>query len=108
MTKKMTKTLITKINVGDGLTKRELECGLEFYKDAPFVKVVDAPPHTKHTWGNNSCLIYPTIDQRTGRLVVISAIDNLVKGGAGQAIQSFNLMTEKDASYGLDQPGIWP
>jgi N-acetyl-gamma-glutamyl-phosphate reductase len=50
------------------------------------------------------------IDELTGKrtLACISAIDNLVKGGAGQAIQSFNLMTGKDASFGLDQPGIWP
>jgi len=50
------------------------------------------------------------IDEVTGKrtLACISAIDNLVKGGAGQAIQSFNLMTGKDASFGLNQPGIWP
>ena len=50
------------------------------------------------------------IDEETGTrtLACISAIDNLVKGGAGQAIQSFNLMTGKEACYGLDQPGIWP
>jgi len=50
------------------------------------------------------------IDEETGQrtLACISAIDNLVKGGAGQAIQNFNLMTGNDASFGLDQPGIWP
>lgn len=50
------------------------------------------------------------IDELTGQrtLACITAIDNLVKGGAGQAIQSFNLMTGKDASFGLDQPGMWP
>jgi len=50
------------------------------------------------------------IDELTGQktLACVSAIDNLVKGGAGQAIQSFNLMTGKDASFGLDHPGMWP
>lgn len=50
------------------------------------------------------------IDDETGTktLACISAIDNLVKGGAGQAIQSFNLMTGHAACYGLDQPGLWP
>ena len=50
------------------------------------------------------------IDEVTGTrtLACISAIDNLVKGGAGQAIQCFNLMTGKDACYGMEQPGIWP
>jgi len=50
------------------------------------------------------------IDEDTGKrtLCVTSAIDNLIKGGAGQAIQSFNLMTGKPAHYGLDLPGLWP
>lgn len=50
------------------------------------------------------------VDEATGQrtLSVSSAIDNLVKGGAGQAIQSFNLMTGKPAHFGLDQPGMWP
>lgn len=50
------------------------------------------------------------IDELTGQrtLACMTAIDNLVKGGAGQAFQCFNLMTGKDASFGLDQPGMWP
>ena len=50
------------------------------------------------------------IDEDTGTrtLCLTSAIDNLIKGGAGQAIQSFNLMTGKPAHYGLDNPGLWP
>ena len=49
-------------------------------------------------------------DELTGKrtLAISSAIDNLIKGGAGQAIQSFNLMTGKAANYGLDRPGLWP
>ena len=50
--------------------------------------------------------IDPATGQRT--LAVTTAIDNLIKGGAGQAIQSFNLMTGKSAHYGLDAPGLWP
>ncbi|OGO20389.1 MAG: N-acetyl-gamma-glutamyl-phosphate reductase [Chloroflexi bacterium RBG_16_50_9] len=79
-----------------------------FYKDEPFVKVVDAPPHTKHTWGNNNCLIYPTIDHRTRRLVVICCIDNLVKGAAGQAIQNMNLMLGLPETMGLQALAIYP
>ncbi len=50
------------------------------------------------------------IDEDTGKrtLCLTSAIDNLIKGGAGQAIQSFNLMTGKPAHFGLDMPGLWP
>jgi len=81
---------------------------LDFYKDEPFVKVVASPPHTKHTWGNNFCLIYPTIDQRTNRLIVISCIDNLVKGAAGQAIQNMNLMLGIPETTGLEALAIFP
>ena len=81
---------------------------LDFYKDEPFVKIVDSSPHTKHTWGSNLCLIYPTIDHRTGRLVVISCIDNLVKGAAGQAIQNMNLMLGLPEVTGLQAPSVYP
>ena len=81
---------------------------LDFYKDEPFVKVVEFSPHTKHTWGNNLCLIHPTIDYRTGNLIVISCIDNLVKGAAGQAIQNMNLMLGLPETTGLEAMAIYP
>jgi len=81
---------------------------LDFYQDEPFVKVVKFPPHTKYTWGSNLCLIHPTIDHRTGRLIVISCIDNLVKGAAGQAIQNMNLMLGLPETTGLETLAIYP
>ena len=81
---------------------------LDFYKDEPFIRVVDSPPHTKHTLGNNLCLVYPTIDHRAGRLVVISCIDNLIKGAGGQAIQNMNLMLGLPETTGLGALGIYP
>jgi len=81
---------------------------LDFYKADPFVKVVELPPHTRHTSGNNLCLIYPTIDHRTGKLIVISCIDNLVKGAAGQAIQNMNLMLGFPETMGLGALAIYP
>ena len=81
---------------------------LDFYKDEPFTLVTDAPPHTKHTWGNNLCLVHPTIDDRTGRLIVVSAIDNLVKGAAGQAIQNMNLMLGLPETTGLEMLAVYP
>jgi len=81
---------------------------LNFYKNEPFAKVVESPPHTKYTWGNNLCLIYPTIDHRTGRLIVISCIDNLVKGAAGQAVQNMNLMLGFPETTGLEALAIYP
>ncbi len=80
----------------------------DFYQGEPFIKVVEFPPHTKHTWGNNLCLIHPTIDHRTGRLIVISCIDNLVKGAAGQAIQNMNLMLGLPEVTGLEALAIYP
>ena len=80
----------------------------DFYKDEPFVRVVDAPPATKQTRGNNMCLVYPTLDVRTDRLVVVSVIDNLVKGAAGQAIQNMNLMQGFPETMALDTPAVYP
>jgi N-acetyl-gamma-glutamyl-phosphate reductase len=80
----------------------------EFYKDEPFIRIVEAPPHTKHTWGSNMCHIYPTIAPDTGRLVVISCIDNLVKGAAGEAVQNMNLMLGLPEVTGLKAVAIFP
>ena len=81
---------------------------MDFYKDEPFVRVVESPPHTKHTRGNNFCLIHPTVDHRTGKLIVISCLDNLVKGAAGQAIQNMNLMLGLPEVTGLEALAIYP
>lgn len=79
-----------------------------FYQEAPFVQVVDTPPATKQTLGSNMCLVHPTIDQRTGTLVVISCLDNLVKGAAGQAIQNMNLMLGFPEATGIDMLPLCP
>jgi N-acetyl-gamma-glutamyl-phosphate reductase len=80
----------------------------DFYQDEPFVRIVKEPPHTKHTWGSNMCLIYPAVDSRTGRVVVLSAIDNLVKGAAGQAVQNMNLMLGLAETTGLEAVAVYP
>jgi N-acetyl-gamma-glutamyl-phosphate reductase len=80
----------------------------DFYKGEPFIKIVASPPHTKHTSGSNACLIYPAIDTRTGTLVVVSCIDNLIKGAAGQAIQNMNLMLGLPETTGLSALAVWP
>ena len=97
-----------KVTAG-GKGKEELRnLYLDFYKDKPFVRIMESSPHTKHTWGNNLCLIHPTIDHRTGRFIVISCIDNLVKGAAGQAIQNMNLMLGPPETTGLEALTIFP
>lgn len=81
---------------------------LDFYQDKPFVKIVESSPHTKHTWGNNFCLIHPTIDRAGEKLIVISCLDNLVKGAAGQAIQNMNLMLGLPETTGLEALAVYP
>lgn len=97
-----------KIAAGKEGKKELIALYLESYKNEPFVKIAKHPPHTKHTWGNNCCLVYPTIDPETGRLIVISCIDNLVKGAAGQAIQNMNLMLGLPETAGLGTSAIYP
>ena len=80
----------------------------EFYENAPFVQVRDKPCRTKDAWGSNFCLIYPTIDERTETLIAISCIDNLGKGGAGQAVQNMNLMFGLPETGGLQSLPIHP
>ena len=80
----------------------------EFYKGEHFVHIVEEPPHTKHTLGANNCLIYPTIDNRTGHIIIVSVIDNLVKGAAGQAIQNTNIMLGLPETTGLETIPIYP
>ncbi len=80
----------------------------DFYAGEPFVKVTAAPPQTKQTLGNNMCLVYPTVDVRTGKLIVISCLDNLVKGAAGQAIQNMNLMFGWPETASLEAVAVYP
>jgi N-acetyl-gamma-glutamyl-phosphate reductase len=80
----------------------------EYYAGEPFVRVVDQPPHTKWTYGSNTCFIYPMVDSRTRRLLVISCLDNLVKGAAGQAIQDANRMYGLPETAGLPVLALYP
>jgi len=65
-------------------------------------------PQTKETTGTNLCLVYPTVDPRTQRLIVVSAIDNLIKGAAGQAVQNMNLMFGMPETAGLRAVALYP
>jgi N-acetyl-gamma-glutamyl-phosphate reductase len=80
----------------------------EFYKDSPFVHITDQPPQSKQTLGSNNCLIFPTIDKRTNRLIVISCIDNLVKGAAGMAVQNMNVMFGWPEDLALKALAVYP
>lgn len=82
----------------------------DFYKGERFVQVLPQGelPQTKWCYGSNYCFIGITYDPRVNRVVVVSAIDNLVKGASGQAIQNMNLMFGLEENLGIDMPGIYP
>ncbi|MDH6461197.1 N-acetyl-gamma-glutamyl-phosphate reductase [Micromonospora sp. A200] len=80
------------------------------YADAPFVHVLPegAWPHTAATAGSNSCHLQAGVDVDSGRVIVVSAIDNLGKGAAGQAVQCANLMLGLPETTGLPVFGVAP
>ncbi len=79
-----------------------------FYKDAPFVRMVRDVPSLGGVRGSNFCDMSFEIDKSGERIVALSAIDNLVKGASGQAIQNMNLITGLDETAGLWFPGCAP
>jgi N-acetyl-gamma-glutamyl-phosphate reductase len=78
------------------------------YEHEPFVVVSDASPSTKATFGSNTAHLTVRHDARTGWVVAIAAIDNLVKGASGQAVQCANILAGLDESAGLATTGIYP
>ncbi|MEA2439567.1 MAG: N-acetyl-gamma-glutamyl-phosphate reductase [Thermoleophilaceae bacterium] len=71
------------------------------YDDEPFVELADSPPGVRDVRETNLCRIHATVEPATGRVLVFSAIDNLWKGAAGQAVQDLNLMLGLDETEGL-------
>jgi N-acetyl-gamma-glutamyl-phosphate reductase len=80
----------------------------EAYAEDPFVHVTDQPPVTKWVSGSNGVQLSARYDERTGRVLALSAIDNLGKGAAGQMIQCANLMLGLDETAGLTTVGVYP
>ena len=87
-----------------------VEAYREFHKDNVFVKVFDrsAGIGTQHVRGSNDCYLIVDIDERTQKLRVISHIDNLMKGQAGNALQNMNHLFGLRETAGLDRPGSYP
>jgi len=85
--------------------QRIWEIYAQAYKDEPFIRLYSLGelPQTANVRGSNYCDIGLQIDERTGRLIVVSVIDNLVKGAAGQAIQNMNLLCGLPETTGLRQ-----
>lgn len=81
-----------------------------FYQDEPFVRLLPSGefPNVRNVRGSNFCDIGVYADPRTGRAIVVTAIDNLVKGASGQAVQNMNLMMGFDETEGLKFAGLFP
>ncbi|MGW4156688.1 N-acetyl-gamma-glutamyl-phosphate reductase [Micromonospora chersina] len=98
---------VTAVPTGDADPREVLAA---VYADEPFVQVLPegAWPHTAATAGGNSCHLQATVDVDSGRVIVVSAIDNLGKGAAGQAVQNANLMVGLPETTGLSVFGVAP
>jgi N-acetyl-gamma-glutamyl-phosphate reductase len=93
----------------DGLTTAGLlDAYREHYADEPFVTVVEEPPATKATLGANTCHVTVRFDPRTGSVLAFGALDNLVKGASGQAIQALNRVLDLPETTGLTAAGLAP
>jgi N-acetyl-gamma-glutamyl-phosphate reductase len=82
----------------------------DFYDGEPFVRVLTGGslPSTAFVRGSNFCDIAPVVDARTGRIIIVSAIDNLVKGASGQAVQNMNLICGFPETMGLEGLALFP
>ncbi len=80
------------------------------YEKEAFIRLVEEPdlPETKFVYGTNFCDIGFRVDERTGRVIVVTAIDNLVKGAAGQAVQNMNILFGWPEETGLLHPVVYP
>jgi len=99
------------VRLADGAAAGDLHGHLATtYADEPFVRVLPrgAVPATRHVRGSNHCLIGVFPDRLPGRAIVVSAIDNLVKGAAGQAVQNFNLVAGLPEITALQQEPLFP
>ncbi len=98
-------------NLKDGVTPELVDAAFtKMYAKEFFIRLLGrgAYPATKYVRGSNFCDIAWHIDPRTHRVIVLSAIDNLVKGAAGQAIQNFNIAAGFDEKTGLDFTPVYP
>lgn len=93
---------------GTATTEACLECARKFYRDRPFVRVVDKPPHTKWATGSNLVYVSYAADPQRGLIIALGAVDNLGKGAAGQAVQNANLMLGIEQTVGLMGTPLWP
>jgi len=107
MTRGILATCYGRATGGQGAS-HALEVLEEAYRDEPFVQVSSEPSSTRDTYGSNTVRVTAEYDARTGHVVALAALDNLVKGGAGQAIQAANIALGFEETAGLPTLGLVP
>lgn len=107
MTRGILGTCYARLNEGVDQARID-EIYRDFYAGEPFVTVVSESPSTKQTWASNQCLVHPVVNKQTGRLIVVTALDNLVKGAAGSGVQNMNVMLGMDETAGLKALPVYP
>ena len=85
----------------DGVAESDVESAYAMYEGERFIRLVPTPPETRYVKGSNTVDIGWRIDPRTRNIVAMGAIDNLVKGAAGQAVQNMNILFSLDEAEGL-------
>jgi len=99
------------VKLANGASADDLRAALvKRYAHEPFVRVLAAglSPATRHVRGTNNCLIGVFADRVKGRAIILSVIDNLVKGASGQAIQNFNVQSGLPETTALEQEALFP
>lgn len=109
----MNRGILTTIygTLAEGVTRSKVKEAYDtYYKDEKFIRVLpeDKIAETRWVKGSNYCDISFKIDERTNRVIVVSSIDNLVKGAAGQAVQNMNIMMGWEENLGINMPPIFP
>jgi len=89
-------------------TKNVIEIYRNYYHNSPFVHISDSSPNTSEVRGTNRCDIKVLADNRTGKLLIVSALDNLIKGQSGNAVQNANIRLGLDQCTGLILNPIYP
>lgn len=99
------------VKTAPGVTAEDLKAKLQDqYSNEPFVTILDGTsiPQTRHVRGSNHCFINVVQDRIPGRAIIVSAIDNLVKGASGQAVQNMNILLGYEETLGLMQAPMFP
>ncbi|MCL1790167.1 MAG: N-acetyl-gamma-glutamyl-phosphate reductase [Peptococcaceae bacterium] len=111
MVRGMMATIYTRIRKDSKVGETDLRhCWQNAYQDVAFVRVMSPGvwPMSKHAFGSNNLYMQVRVDERTGLVVIVSVLDNLVKGASGQAVQNMNVMFGLPEKTGLEMLSLWP